>query len=164
MSRGRGGSAASITACHIRLQKDFEDLETLSDCCTITFPDGPDKIQHFILRIKIIEGLYRNAKFDFDFVIPDNWPIERPKVKILTRVWHPNLTEPPEGGVCLNILRKNYTPTTTLATYVTSFQYLFNEPNPRDPLNTEAAMQYNQNYNAFKLKAEEYIQNYCPKD
>ena len=160
----RRGHPHQADACKIRLQKDFEDLDDLKGMCQVLFPDGPDHIQHFILRIKVMEGLYRDAKFDFEFTIPDDWPYKRPTVKILTRVWHPNLTEPPEGGVCLNILKKNYTPTTTLATYVTAFQYLFNEPNPKDPLNQSAALMYIQNYNAFKLKAEDYIQKYCPKD
>ena len=150
-----------ITPCQIRLQRDLDDLPECGDV-EITFPE-PGNIQHFILRINVQQGLYKNHKFDFEFIIPDEWPIERPKVKILTKTWHPNLSEPPEGGVCISILRKNYSPITTINAFVASFQYLFNQPNPRDPLNVEAATQFIQNYPAFKLKAEEYMEKYCPK-
>lgn len=147
--------------CLGRLQKDLEDLDCMKDECQVFFPD-PDNIQHFIIRIKIFQGIYRNHKFDFSFDIPDDWPIAKPTVKILTKCWHPNLTL--EGDVCLNILRKNYLPTLTLQSFVSSLQFLFNEPNYTDPLNQEAANQFGQAFSSFKLKAEEYMEKYCPKD
>lgn len=161
MRRGRGKEKASGPPCLSRLQKDLDDLQYLKDECQLRFPNVND-IQHFILRIKIFQGIYRNHKFDFSFDIPDDWPFTQPTVKILTKCWHPNLTL--EGDVCLNILRNNYVPTLTLQTYVPSLQFLFNEPNPTDPLNKEAAAQYSQNFPAFKLKAEEFMEQYCPKD
>lgn len=147
---------------HTRLLKDFEDLEEI--CQTgdleLTFPQEGN-LRHFRMRITMRTGIYQNYKFDFDVSIPDDWPTERPNITLLTRTWHPNLTE--DGKICLNILRKNYAPTITLASLVPSLQYLFASPNPSDPLNKDAAQQFQQNYNGFKVKAEEYCQKYCPK-
>jgi ubiquitin-conjugating enzyme E2 M len=154
---------AANAGCLIRLQRDLEDIPTLGSV-KLTFPDGAGNLQHFHVRIVPEAGIWRGAKFDFNFVIPDDWPIERPKVTIITRIWHPNIAEPPECGVCLNILRKNYAPTIQITQLIAGLQYLFSEPNPQDPLNTEAAQQFLQNQPAFRLKAEEYIRNYCPQN
>ena len=146
------------TQCQLRLQ---HDLDELTDCGNVSVRFPEDNMQHFIIQVMVEEGLYRNHKFDFEFVIPDEWPNERPSVKLLTKTWHPNLSE--DGGVCVSVLKKNYTPITTISGFVTSFQFLFNSPNPRDPLNQEAAKQYISNYAGFKAKAEEYMEKYCPK-
>jgi ubiquitin-protein ligase len=156
---------ATKAACLIRLQRDLEDVDDLrSDGTSVTFPNPAD-IQHFIVRITPQSGIWRGSAFDFDFVIPDHWPNARPQVKILTRIWHPNLAEPESGGgVCLNILRKNYTPVIQISQFIQGLQFLFQEPNAGDPLNIEAAQQFRQNYSAFKVKTEEYQRLYCPKD
>ena len=153
------GKPAANSACLIRLQRDLDDVATLGNV-KLTFPD-PNVLQHFIVRIVPEAGIWRGAPFDFDFTIPDEWPIERPKVKIITRIWHPNIGEPPECGLDLNILGRKYTPTLQITQLIAGLQFLFSEPNALDPLNFEAATQYQQNYNAFKLKAEEYINQYC---
>ena len=158
----RGVGQRNNKACLIRLQKDLDDIGTLGNV-KVTFPD-PNVLQKMVIRIVPETGIWHGANFDFEMIIPDDWPIERPRVKIMTRIWHPNIAEPPECGVCLNILRKNYSPTLQIAHLIAGLQYLFTEPNPNDPLNFTAAEQYKRNYEAFKLCAEEYIQKYCPKD
>jgi ubiquitin-protein ligase len=157
--RGRR-NAAPNAACLLRLQRDLADI-TKEDAALV-FPD-PRRQQHFIARLRPTEGIWRDAIFEFDFEFPDEWPIQPPKVKILTPIWHPNMTPPPESGVCLNVLRKNYTPSLTLSTMIAALQFLFCDPNARDPLNFEAATQYLQNYAAFKIKAEEFVRIHCPK-
>jgi ubiquitin-protein ligase len=161
-SRSKSPDAAKA-ACLIRLQRDLDDVADLrSEGVLLTFPN-PSDIQRFIMRIIPQSGIWRGSAFDFDFRIPDNWPNTRPQVKVLTRVWHPNIAEPEAGGgVCLNILKKNYTPVIQINQFVQGLQFLFQEPNPNDPLNLDAAQQFRQNYTAFKLKSEEYMRLYCP--
>ena len=146
------------THCLIRLQRDIEDVANLNNV-NLTFPD-PNVLQHFIVRIVPETGIWKGAPFDFDFTIPDGWPIEKPKIRIITKIWHRNI-EPPECGIDLHILRKNYSPALHITDVIAAIQSLFSEPNALDPLNFEAAEQYRENYNAFKLRAEEYINLYC---
>jgi len=146
-------------AAQIRLQKDLEEATVMADV-TITFPN-PDNIQKFHVRLLISHGIWAGGKFDFSFDIPNDWPHQRPEVKILTRVWHPNIAE--DGPVCLNILRDNYTPVMSISHLIAGLQYLFDQPNPQSPLNFDASQQYLQNYEAFKVKAEQYKDEYCPK-
>ena len=160
MSRG-GILKKRYTAngAQVRLNKDLQELADSKDG-EIYFPD-PENIQKFNVRIKPISGIWRGANFDFSFEIPNNWPYDRPVIKMITRIWHPNISE--DGNVCLNILRDNYSPCQTISNLVQGLYFLFNEPNPNSPLNIEAANQYLQDLNAFKQKAEEYIKLYCPK-
>ena len=144
-------------AAQVRLNTDLEAVyaENIVD---ISFPD-PENIQIFNITLTPQSGIWRGGKFVFQFTIPDTWPIDRPSVKSLTRIWHPNISE--DGNVCLNILRDNYTPVQPINHIIQGIFFLFNEPNPQSPLNVDAALQYLQDLNAFKEKAEEYIRLYC---
>ena len=150
----------ATSPAEVRLTKDLAEINELLPGVDIRFPD-PNKIKEFIVTFSPAQGIWHRGKFEFKFEIPRNWPYDRPKIKILTKVWHPNISE--DGPVCLNILRDNYNPTLTITQLIVGLQYLFNEPNPQSPLNIPAAEQYNKAFELFKNKAEEYIDLYCPK-
>ncbi|KAF3824005.1 hypothetical protein GH733_008290 [Mirounga leonina] len=79
------------------------------------------------------EGYYQGGKFQFETEVPDAYNMVPPKVKCLTRIWHPNITE--TGEICLSLLREHsidgtgWAPTRTLKDLL----------NFDDPLNIEAA-------------------------
>lgn len=83
------------------------------------FPD-PDNILNFILSIEPDEGMYRGAKFTFDFAINQNFPHEPPKVRCLEKIYHPNIDL--EGKVCLNILREDWKPVLNLNAVIVGLQ------------------------------------------
>ena len=141
----------------IRLQKDLEQMAEISDA-KVSFPDEND-IMHFIVRIRPIAGIWANHNFDFKFDISEDWPIERPSITILTKIWHPNIDE--EGNICLDIIKENYSPVLTISKIVETLLFLFMEPNPYSPLNTEAANQYIDSLDDFKEKAMEYMDEFC---
>ncbi|KAL6768652.1 RCE1 [Auxenochlorella protothecoides x Auxenochlorella symbiontica] len=83
------------------------------------------------------EGMYRGGAFLFTFTVPPTYPHDPPKVKCLTKVYHPNIDL--EGNVCLNILREDWKPVLTISSLIYGLNFLFLAPNPDDPLNKEAA-------------------------
>lgn len=115
--------------------------------CRTEFPD-PDDLLQFKLLIFPDEGFYRGGRFVFSFKIGPNYPHEPPKVKCVTKVYHPNIDL--EGNVCLNILREDWKPVLTINSIVYGLQYLFLEPNPDDPLNKEAAYELQSNRRSFE--------------
>jgi ubiquitin-conjugating enzyme E2 M len=156
MSRAR-----PTKSCQIRVQHDLDDFNPSAyPGVTITLPD-PNDLQSFIVRLQPSQGIWAGGNFDFKFTIPDDFPFERPSVRCETRVWHPNIEE--TGAVCLNILRDNYTPVTSIGHLVVGLQFLFDEPNPLSPLNQEASQQFASNRAAFEIRAREYMRLYCPK-
>jgi hypothetical protein len=52
---------------------------------------------------------------------------------VWAQVYHPNIDM--AGHVCLNILRDDWKPVLALHAVISGLLFLFNEPNPNDPLN-----------------------------
>ncbi|XP_039197869.1 NEDD8-conjugating enzyme UBE2F isoform X6 [Crotalus tigris] len=126
------------------LVKEVAELEVNLPCtCEVNFPD-PNKLHFFLLIINPDEGYYRNGTFQFEIEVPDAYNMVPPKVKCLTRIWHPNITE--TGEICLSLLREHsidgtgWAPTRTLKDVVWGLNSLFTDLlNFDDPLNIEAA-------------------------
>jgi ubiquitin-conjugating enzyme E2 M len=78
------------SAGELRLQKDISELD-LPKNVSIRFPDGNNKIMNFEVVLKADEGLYKGGAFLFSFAVPAGYPHDPPKVKCLTKVYHPNI-------------------------------------------------------------------------
>ena len=58
------------------------------------------------------------------------------------------------GRICLDILKKNWSPALQIRSVLLSIQSLLSEPNPEDPLNNEAADHWKSNKKAAEAKAK----------
>ncbi|XP_065607043.1 NEDD8-conjugating enzyme UBE2F isoform X2 [Cyrtonyx montezumae] len=112
------------------------------------------------------EGYYQGGKFQFEIEVPDAYNMVPPKVKCLTRIWHPNITE--TGEICLSLLREHsidgtgWAPTRTLKDVVWGLNSLFTDLlNFDDPLNIEAAEHHLRDKEDFRNKVEEYMKRYA---
>jgi ubiquitin-conjugating enzyme E2 M len=150
-------SVASLR--ELRIQKDLTELESFIGV-KVSFPQ-PDYLFRFRVEIKPADGMWKLGKFEFEFDLPPDWPIGPPRVKILTRTWHPNVTE--SGEVCLNLLKEDYTPVTTIDQLVAGLKFLFMEPCAVSPLNAKAAVMLQRDPKKFQETVDEYIKLYCPK-
>uniref|UniRef100_A0AAQ4RSJ1 E2 NEDD8-conjugating enzyme n=1 Tax=Gasterosteus aculeatus aculeatus TaxID=481459 RepID=A0AAQ4RSJ1_GASAC len=90
------------------------------------------------------EGYYQSGRFEFEINVPEAYNMVPPKVRCLTRIWHPNITE--TGEICLSLLREHsidgtgWAPTRTLKDVVWGLNSLFTDLlNFDDPLNIDAA-------------------------
>ncbi|KAB0406180.1 hypothetical protein E2I00_000763, partial [Balaenoptera physalus] len=142
----------------------------------------------FVLCFLIDEGYYQGGKFQFETEVPDAYNMVPPKVKCLTRIWHPNITE--TGEICLSLLREHsidgtgWAPTRTLKDVVWGLNSLFTVNlqqqknrffplftlsfslfkdllNFDDPLNIEAAEHHLRDKEDFRNKVEDYIKRYA---
>ena len=80
---------------------------------------------------------YAGGVFKLELFLPEDYPMGPPKVRFLTRIYHPNIDR--LGRICLDILKDKWSPALQIRTVLLSIQALLSAPNPEDPLNNEAA-------------------------
>jgi ubiquitin-conjugating enzyme (huntingtin interacting protein 2) len=86
---------------------------------------------------------YDGGVFTVDIVIPAEYPFEPPKMKFLTKIYHPNVSSQ-TGAICLDILKDQWSPALTIKTALLSLQALLCAPEPSDPQDAEVAKVYMQ--------------------
>jgi len=102
---------------------------------------------------------YAGGCFSLRIQFPPDYPFKPPKLQFTTRVYHPNINE--HGGICLDILKDNWSPALTISKVLLSICSLLTDANPNDPLVPEAAHLYKSNKARFNQIAQEWTQKYA---
>jgi ubiquitin-conjugating enzyme (huntingtin interacting protein 2) len=103
---------------------------------------------------------YEGGLFKVSIVIPASYPFEPPKMKFITKVWHPNISSQ-TGAICLDILKDQWSPALTIKTALLSLQALLSTPEPRDPQDAEVAKQYLASRETFESTARFWTETYA---
>lgn len=113
-----------------------------------------DSFTHWKGRLQGPDGTpYAGGIFIVDIVIPPNYPFEPPQMRFDTKLWHPNVSSQ-NGAICLDILKKEWSPALTLRTALLSLQALLCCPNPDDPQDAQVAGQYKRDLKEFEQTAK----------
>lgn len=103
---------------------------------------------------------YEGGVFEIDIHIPIEYPFEPPKMKFLTKVWHPNISSQ-TGAICLDILKDQWSPALTIKTALLSLLALMCSPEPGDPQDAEVAKMYMGNREEFDRTAKFWTESYA---
>lgn len=95
--------------------------------------------------------------------VPETYPFNPPKVKFLTKIWHPNISSV-TGAICLDILKDNWAAAMTLRTVLLSLQALLASAEPDDPQDAVVATQYKENHEMFCKTAKHWTNCYAKGD
>jgi ubiquitin-conjugating enzyme (huntingtin interacting protein 2) len=103
---------------------------------------------------------YEGGTYLLEIKIPETYPFNPPKVKFLTKIWHPNISSV-TGAICLDILKDQWAAAMTLRTVLLSLQALLAAAEPDDPQDAVVASQYKNNYSIFKRTARHWTNIYA---
>ena len=154
-----------------RLHKEYTDLLKNSEEFASLFKAGP-KIQktlkpdgsiqedmNFLSWSSVVHGQsgtpYEGRKFMVTMDFPIEYPMKPPRVKFLSRIYHPNISV--DGDVCIDILKQNWTPAFGIEKIMLCLLCILDEPNGNDPLNIEAGRLFLEDRAIFNTKAKSYI-------
>jgi ubiquitin-conjugating enzyme E2 D/E len=144
-----------------RIIKELNDLrkETLPNISAGPIGDGTD-IYHWQAMLSGPQGTpYQGGVFFLDIQFTTDYPFKPPTIRFLTKVYHPNINS--NGGICMDILKHQWSPALTITKLLLSISSLLNEPNPDDPLNPDVARQYKVDRRRFERTAAEWTTRYA---
>ena len=93
-------------------------------------------------------------KLTIDFT--ENYPHDPPKVKFVTKMFHPNIYQ--DGSICLDILSDKWSPTFDISVTLHSIQSLLDDPNPHSPANGLAADLFMKNKSEYIRKVASSVE------
>lgn len=131
-----------------------------------------DEVQKNLISIELVNGSlvdlrgrisgppdtpYEGGIFLLDIKIPETYPFNPPKVKFITKVWHPNISSA-TGAICLDILKDQWAAAMTIRTVLLSLQALLAAAEPDDPQDAVVAKQYKENIDMFRRTAKHWTE------
>lgn len=102
---------------------------------------------------------YNGGHFKLEVKIPETYPFTPPKVRFITKLWHPNVSSV-TGAICLDILKDQWAAAMTLRTVLLSIQALLASPEPNDPQDAVVARQYLDDRRLFEQTARHWTAVY----
>jgi len=102
---------------------------------------------------------YEGGVFFLDIQFPQDYPFKPPKVRFTTKIYHCNVND--QGGICLDILKGEWSPALTISKVLLSICSLLTDPNPDDPLVAEIARVYKNDKNKHDATAREWTRKYA---
>ena len=142
-----------------RIRKELDNIKNEPPANCSAGPDNDDIFNWSATVMGPQSSPYEGGLFYLNIVFPQNYPFKPPKITFVTKVYHPNINS--GGGICLDILKDQWSPALTIDKVLLSICSLLTNPNPDDPLVLDIANQYKNNRVAYDMTAREWTQYYA---
>ena len=142
-----------------RIQKELKDLQNDPPSNCSAGPNGEDMFEWQATILGPEDTPYQGGVFFLKIHFPSDYPFKAPKVSFTTPIYHCNINK--NGGICLDILKSQWSPALTVSKVLLSITSLLSDPNPDDPLVPEIAKLYKKNREKHDLIAKNYTQQHA---
>ena len=143
-----------------RLQKEHQDVmnDPPANCSA-----GPIDDKDFFTWEAVIFGPdaspYQGGIFRLNIRFPTEYPFKPPIVTFRTKIFHPNINT--AGGICLDILKNQWSPALSISKVLLSILSLLTDANPADPLMPDIAKMYVNDRATYDATARQWTQIYA---
>lgn len=121
---------------------------------------SPENPRYFHVKMRgPPQSSYEGGVFNLELFLPEEYPMVPPKVRFLTRIYHPNVDK--LGRICLDIIKDKWSPALQIIKVLLSIQLLMASPNPDDPLDNEVAESWKRDEAAAMRTAKEWTRKYA---
>lgn len=142
-----------------RLKKELEETNSAPIPGVSAGPVGDD-LTLWNASIVGPEGTpYEGGVFSIEIQFSSGYPYQPPRCKFLTRIYHCNIAR--SGSICLDILKKQWSPVLTISKVLLSILALLSDPNPSDPLSPDVARMYRTNRPLHDATAREWTNRFA---
>jgi ubiquitin-protein ligase len=93
---------------------------------------------------------WEGGVFKLSLTCPPEYPMKPPRVKFISKIWHPNVGG--NGDICLDLLQNMWSPALTLEKLILAIASLLTDPNPDSPMNGEAASLFKKSRDQYDAK------------
>eukprot|EP00906_Rhabdomonas_costata_P022154 RCo032049 len=143
-----------------RINKEYRDLQKDPPANTSAGPVNESDMFNWKATIMGPEdSAYAGGLFFLNIHFPTDYPFKPPKVQFTTKIFHPNINS--NGGICLDILKDQWSPALTISKVLLSICSLLTDPNPDDPLVPEIAQMYKKDRKKFEETAKQWTRKYA---
>ncbi|KAK9808278.1 hypothetical protein WJX73_006718 [Symbiochloris irregularis] len=143
-----------------RIQKELKEIErdTASGVSVDVMGNSLQRLRGFVKGPR--DTPYEGGMFVIDIILEDQYPFVPPKMRFITKVWHPNISSA-NGAICLDVLKDQWSPALTLKTALLSLQSLLALPQPDDPQDAVVAKQYLSEHTKYAQQAKSWTENFA---
>jgi ubiquitin-conjugating enzyme E2 D/E len=142
-----------------RIQKELAELKKDAPESCSAGPRDDDIYLWDAVIVGPTDSPYTGGIFNLEIHFPSDYPFKAPKITFKTKIYHPNIH--PNGQICLDILKQQWSPALTISKVLLSICSLLTDPNPRDPLCPDVAQIYEHNRAKYNEIARAWTYQYA---
>ena len=142
-----------------RIKKELSDLTEDPPANCSAGPLDEDIFHWQATLMGPTDSPYEGGVFIMNIKFPPDYPFKPPRITFETKIYHPNINS--SGGICLDILKGEWSPALTVSKVLLSICSLLCDPNPDDPLVPDIARLYKRDKEKYMRTAQLWTIQYA---